>query len=97
MARPQIAVYVLSNVARTVVGVTNDLTRRVSEHRSFMDPHSFTAKYRTTALVHYEAFESMVEAIRREKQLKGWTRVKKLTLLRAKNPGLCDLWDEVAG
>lgn len=97
VSRPQIAVYVMTNLGRTVlyVGVTNDLTRRVWEHRSLADPRSFTTRYRVTLLVHYEAGESMVEAIRREKQVKGWTRARKLDLIRRSNPQLRDLWPEI--
>lgn len=97
MSRPQIAVYIMTNLGRTVlyVGVTNDLTRRVWEHRSLADPRSFTTRYRLTLLAHFEASESMVEAIRREKQIKGWTRAKKLELIRQSNLQLRDLWSDI--
>ena len=59
------------------------------------DPRAFTTRYRVTLLVHYEASESMVEAIRREKQVKGWTRARKLDLIRQSNPQLRDRWSEI--
>jgi putative endonuclease len=61
------------------IGVTNDLVRRIAEHKSKLIP-GFTSKYNVTSLVYFEEFSSITDAIKREKQLKGWTRAKKITL-----------------
>ena len=92
------AVYVLANFTRTVLytGVTSDLLRRVSEHRARADPESFTARYRIDRLVYYEAFKDIVAAIRREKQIKGWARAKKIALIDRSNPEWDDLWSRIA-
>jgi putative endonuclease len=79
-------VYILSSFKRTLyIGVTNDLSRRVAEHKSKLIPE-FTAKYNITRLVYYEEFNSIMDAIEREKRLKGWTRAKKITLIESLNP-----------
>ena len=92
------AVYLLTNFRRTVLytGVTSDLIQRVSEHRERAHPGSFTARYRVDRLVYYEAFEEIEAAIRREKQIKGWSRAKKIALIARSNPDWDDLWTEVA-
>jgi putative endonuclease len=70
-------------------GVTNDVARRLGEHR---DGHSaFTRKYRIHRLLHVETTSDIHEALAREKQIKGWTRAKKLKLIRMQNPRLLDL------
>ena len=97
MACEACAVYMLCNKARTVLytGVTNNLMRRVLEHREGAEPGSFTARYRVNRLVYYEAFESIVAAIQREKQIKGWTRARKDALVARSNPAWSDLWDQI--
>lgn len=75
------------------IGVTNDLGRRVGEHRSKVVP-GFTRRYDVTILVYFETYERIDEAIAREKQLKGWNRAWKIRLIEASNPGWCDVsWD----
>jgi putative endonuclease len=68
-------VYIITNVHRTTtyIGVTNDLSTRLWEHRTKQDPRSFSARYNLSILF-YEGFESIVEAIAREKYIKGKTR-----------------------
>lgn len=67
------------------VGVTNDLLRRMREHRSkFID--GFTKKYNLTKLVYFEDFTDVNEAIAAEKKIKGWLRKKKISLIESKNP-----------
>ncbi|WP_165056208.1 MULTISPECIES: GIY-YIG nuclease family protein [unclassified Adlercreutzia] len=85
-------VYVMSNVQRTVlyVGVTSDLARRVAQHKQHLAP-GFTDRYNATDLIYFEQTCDVEEAIRREKQLKGWTRAKKLKLIQKTNPHLEDL------
>ncbi len=83
-------VYVLASVTRRLyVGVTTDLVRRVWQHRSGTIP-GFTKKYSVTRLVYFEPFADPIVAIMREKQLKGWARVKKLALVESMNPSWAD-------
>ena len=93
------AVYILANLNRSVlyVGVTSDLVRRVAEHREHLDPRSFTSCYRVDRLVHFEAFQGIVTAIEREKQLKGWSRAKKIALIERTNRDWRDRWPEIVG
>jgi putative endonuclease len=85
-------VYIMTNQRRTVlyIGVTSDIARRVTEHRSGT-VSSFAKKYRTQLLVHLESFSSSQEAIAREKQLKGGSRKKKTELIESANPFWTDL------
>jgi putative endonuclease len=79
-------VYILSSRFRTLyVGVTNDLCRRVLQHRE-RRAWSYTARYRITILVHFETFSTPSDAIAREKQIKGWRRDRKAALIEAGNP-----------
>jgi putative endonuclease len=85
-------VYIATNVARTAmyIGVTNDITRRMVEHRSGIGG-GFTSHYRIGTLVYAETAERIEDAIAREKQLKGWTRARKNALVEAANPSWADL------
>ena len=85
-------VYIMASFSRTLyVGVTNDLGRRVLEHRSKAVP-GFTRKYNITRLVHADEFGDVREAIAREKQIKGWRRDRKIELVESVNPE----WDDLA-
>jgi putative endonuclease len=75
------------------IGVISDLVKRVWQHKNDLVP-GFTQRYRVHRLVHYEMFETMVEAITREKQLKGWHRAWKLQLIESENPEWQDLWED---
>jgi putative endonuclease len=75
------------------IGVPNYLGRRVLEHR-LSKGSEFVRKYRVTRLVYAEEYENPTEAIAREKQLKGWKRIRKNELVRAANPGWHDLMPE---
>ena len=90
------AVYIMTNRGRTVLytGVTDDLRRRVYEHRQHVDPSSFTARYNADRLVWFETLSSIVAAIAREKQIKGGSRAAKIKLIEAANPEWQDLSDE---
>jgi putative endonuclease len=89
----QYYVYVMTNRSGTLyIGVSNDLVRRVHEHKTKC-VKGFTAKYNLTQLVYYEAGSDIREAIAREKQLKGWRRSKKLALINSSNPKWNDLSD----
>jgi len=91
MSERQYCVYILANQARTIyVGVTNDLQRRVNEHKDAAIP-GFTARYRVNRLVYYELTDDIRDAIAREKQIKGWLRAKKIQLIEAENPRWRDL------
>ncbi|MFC5191157.1 GIY-YIG nuclease family protein [Algoriphagus aquatilis] len=91
------SVYIMTNFKNTVLytGVTNELIRRVYEHKSGFDSKSFTSKYKITKLVYFESFHSIEEAIAREKQIKGGSRKKKENLINSVNPGWEDLWDNL--
>ncbi len=86
-------VYILANDTNVCLytGVTNDLERRLYEHRHELDPESFTAKYRVHKLVYYEDTPDPYAAISREKQLKSWSRRKKNALISSANPEWRDL------
>jgi putative endonuclease len=71
-------------------GVTNNLERRIYEHKQKLVP-GFTTKYNITRLVYYEATDDIGAAIEREKQIKGWLRRKKIALIDAVNPEWRDL------
>jgi putative endonuclease len=90
-------VYIMTNRSGTLyIGVTNDLARRVDEHRQRLVP-GFTSKYRINRLIHAESFAEVRDAIAREKQLKGWTRARKLALIAEMNPAWRDLGEEWFG
>ena len=84
--------YILSsnNNSTLYIGVTNDLERRVSEHRSGLIP-GFTQKYLCHKLVYFEEYSDIHQAIEREKQLKHWSRAKKDWLIDTVNPERNDL------
>jgi putative endonuclease len=84
-------VYILaSNTGTLYVGISNDLVRRTYEHKHKLIP-GFTAKYGVDRLVHFEHSHDVGAAIAREKQIKGWTRKKKLALVASSNPEWKDL------
>ena len=83
--------YIMTNRSGTLyIGVTNDLVRRVHEHKT-KRIQGFTSKYNLTQLVYYETGEDIREGIAREKQLKSWRRSKKLALINSSNPKWNDL------
>ena len=82
-------VYIMTNKNRTTlyIGVTNDLCRRVYEHKNHLVKDSFTHKYNLEYCIYYEEFPCFDLAIKREKELKKWNRQKKEDLINKKNPG----------
>ena len=87
----QYYVYIMTNRSKTLyTGVTNDLTRRVYEHKNKMID-GFTKKYNITKLVYYEETIDIQAAITREKQIKGWLRSKKIALIESVNPNWNDI------
>ena len=97
----QYYVYIMTNSLSTVlyIGMTNNLERRVWEHRHKLVP-GFTSKYNVNKLVYFEETSDVREAIYREKQLKGWTRARKAQLVATMNPEWqdwsADWYDEAA-
>ena len=88
-------VYIMTNKSRTLyTGVTNDLMRRVHEHKNKLDPNSFTSKYNIQFLVYYESTPTVHVALAREKQVKGWLRAKKIALIDSLNPEWKDLSED---
>lgn len=84
-------VYIMTNKSRTLyTGVTNNLSRRVFEHKNKLI-EGFTKKYNIDKLVYFEIFNNPDDAIRREKQIKGWLRKKKIDLIESLNPQWKDL------
>ena len=92
----QCAIYIMTNKMNTVLytGVTSGLQKRVWEHKEKLVP-GFTKKYNINKLVYYDLTESIESAIAREKQIKGWTRAKKMALIEQINPEWKDLYDEL--
>lgn len=87
-------VYIMTNKSRTLyTGVTNNLERRVYEHKHKLLP-GFTSKYNITKLVFFEAGDDISVAIAREKQIKGWLRAKKITLIESMNLEWKDLSED---
>ncbi len=86
-------VYILSNDTNVCLytGVTNDLARRLHEHKNELDPDSYTAKYHVHKLVYYEETPDPYAAISREKQIKRWSRKRKNKLVESMNPQWADL------
>jgi putative endonuclease len=78
------------------VGVTSDLVKRISEHKS-KQVKGFTEKYNVTTLVYYEVHAGIEEAITREKAIKAWKRKWKLELIEKNNPQWKDLYEEICG
>ena len=84
-------IYIMTNRTHTLyVGVTNDLYRRVNEHRCGSNS-GFTSKYKISRLVYFEHFKYIGDAIAREKEIKGFIRRKKIALIEAENPKWSDL------
>ena len=89
-------VYIISNKSNTIyVGVTSNLSRRLWQHQNKLIS-GFSAKYNLNKLVYYEEYGSPRQAIEREKQIKGWTRKKKVDLIKTKNPDFkeIEIWNK---
>ena len=99
MVRAQCTVYILTNRGNTVLytGVTSDLERRLYDHLKKTRPNSFTARYNLHKLVYIEYFNSMADAIAREKQIKAGSRKKKVVLIELENPEWLDLSPSLLG
>jgi len=88
-------VYIMTNLGNTVLytGVTNDLTRRVRQHRAGVGS-AFTSRYKTHKLVFYERFVRITDALAAEKRIKAGSRAKKIKLIKERNPQWNDLFTE---
>ena len=91
------AVYIMANKRNGTLytGVTNDLKRRIWEHKANVYANGFTSQYKCHILVYYYSFHRIEEAIEEEKRIKGGNRKSKLKLIEDLNPGWKDLWEEV--
>ncbi len=84
-------IYIMTNKSRTLyTGITNNLERRVYEHKNKLVP-GFTARYNMNMLIYFEETPDVLSAIAREKQIKGWLRSKKISLIESLNPQWFDL------
>ena len=90
-------VYMMTNKYLNVLytGVTNDLVRRVCEHRNHLIRDSFTARYHIDRLVYFERTEDVNAAIAREKQIKSWNRDRKNALIERQNPTWKDQYPDI--
>lgn len=86
-------VYIMANRQNGTlyIGITNNLIRRVYEHKSNLNPNSFTTRYNIHLLVYYEVYNNIWAALAREKNLKKWKRDWKIQLIEAGNPR----WEEL--
>ncbi len=96
MNRKQYYIYILASKRNGTlyIGVTNDLIRRIEEHKNGL-VEGFTNKYNVKMLVYYEITENVQSALQREKALKKWNRKWKLALIESENPGWKDLSDDL--
>jgi putative endonuclease len=84
-------VYILTNRSKTLyTGMTNNLSRRVWEHKRG-EGSEFCKRYKIDRLVYYESYDDVIKAINREKEIKGWLRIKKMQLIVSLNPTWSDL------
>ncbi len=90
-------VYILTNANKNLiyVGITNNLVRRVYEHKNHLDRGSYTARYNIDQLVYFETTSDVYSAISREKQIKGWNRKRKNKLVESRNPGWEDIYKTI--
>jgi putative endonuclease len=85
---------VCSGSGTLYIGMTNNIDRRALQHKTG-EIEGFASKYHCDRLVHYESFDDVHKAIGREKQLKGWTRAKKIALIESRNPRWADLAEKL--
>jgi putative endonuclease len=92
----QYYVYIMTNITNTVIytGVTNNLLRRVNEHKKKLTK-GFTSKYNINKLIYFEAGEDIYGALTREKQIKSWSRKKKIGLITSTNPDWNDIYQDI--
>ena len=93
----QYYVYILATNDNRVIytGITNNLIRRIYEHKNRLDPKSFTSRYHVHKLVYYEYTGDVTAAIEREKQIKSWNRNRKNKLIESENPHWEELYESI--
>ena len=93
----QYYVYVVATSNNKVIytGVTNNLQRRIYEHKNSLDKTSFTSRYKVNKLVYFECTSDVYSAIEREKQIKGWNRQRKNKLIESQNPEWKELYSSI--
>ena len=93
----QYYVYILATNDNRVIytGITNNLLRRIYEHKNRLDPKSFTSRYHVHKLVYYEYTGDVTAAIEREKQIKSWNRNRKNKLIESENPHWEELYESI--
>ena len=98
MKNHEYCVYIMTNIGNSVLytGVTNDLRRRVAEHRN-KQGSAFTSRYNATKLIYYDTFTRIQEAIAAEKRIKAGSRAKKVQLIESVNPQWQDLYEQSFG
>ncbi|HEX6982581.1 MAG TPA: GIY-YIG nuclease family protein [Balneolaceae bacterium] len=85
-------VYITASISRVIyVGITSSLYNRIKQHKAGEDPKAFTTRYKVNRLVYYETYKDVYDAIEREKQIKRWSRKKKINLIESVNPKWNDL------
>jgi len=90
----QYYIYIMTNRSKTLyVGITRDIIKRVFQHKSKLVP-GFTKKYNISKLVYYDVTSDINSALKREKQIKGWLRSKKIALIESLNPDWNDLSED---
>jgi len=91
------AVYIIANARPTLyTGVTDNLIRRIYEHKNNLNPRCFTARYHLHRLVYYEFFENSFSAIIREKQIKHMSRQQKIDFIKRSNQTFRDLYQDIS-
>ena len=92
----QPAIYIVTNMYQgsLYVGVTSNLVKRIYQHKNSFKP-GFTSKYQCDRLVYYEVLDTMINAINREKQIKGGSRSDKIKLIEERNPAWEDLYKNI--
>ncbi len=90
-------VYIVTNKKEGTLytGVTSELPNRIMQHKEKLYPNSFSARYNCDKLVYYNAYDSIEEAIAREKQIKAGSRQKKIDLIESMNPDWQDLYESI--
>ena len=93
----QYYVYILASKDNKVIytGITNNLPRRIYEHKNSLDKTAFTSRYHVNKLVFFESTSDVRAAIEREKQIKSWNRTRKNKLIQMKNPEWLELYDTI--
>jgi putative endonuclease len=91
------SIYILTNKNKTTlyIGVSSDLVARIQQHKEHVFKNSFSDRYNLEYLVYFENFNTIEEAIAREKEIKKWRREKKEVLINLSNPVWNDLWDKI--